>query len=181
MPEFHITLPDGTPNIPVFMQVVDALAKSFSDEARVIHIQPVEDVLPQVTALYPEEAEFVRKVQLFADTILSAPANVSWKWFLHRILLGGNSAECVERDLSDGFRPEAVAFSRYMRKRLPDVIKPHEKPAELLAHHDRKYYPDGGYMGVEYVPTLLGRAVYRKLKEAGYFGSAAGNEAGNDG
>ena len=82
---------------------------------------------------------------------------------LHSLLVGGDSFEMSEGDVVQSPRPEAIAFSRYMKK--TKLFEDHESPAQALAEHRRIYFQEARIKGVEYTPTKLGRAVYELLKD----------------
>ena len=100
---------------------------------------------------------------------MEAPNGSSWKkgTYLHSLLIGGDTWEMSQGDAARTPRPEAIAFSRYMKKK--GLFSGPEKPAEHLSTHNRVYFEEhGGYKGIEYVPTKLGKAVYSILKENGW-------------
>ena len=57
-------------------------------------------------------------------------------------------------------RPETIALSR----RLKAIFPHHTSPIDALVVRQREYFKEGGYKGIQYIPTALGVAVREALK-----------------
>jgi hypothetical protein len=160
--KLEVTAPDGSCDPEVLKNVILAVAPT----ARVKVFTPIDAVLPSATKLSDADVALMRLAQAIAEAVRQAPAEASWKSppsFLLGLLVGDNTFEMSEGSAKDCPRAEAIAFSRYMKR--TGLFKDYESPAQSLADHRRLYFPGGGYKGVKYTPTALGRAVYELLKD----------------
>jgi hypothetical protein len=163
--KLSVEFPDGKYDVQTIKNVILAVAP----EARVIQFKPVEAVLPEVKPLTRDELELREKAERIAEAIINAPKSASWKGkYLLYLLYGGDTWEMSQGDSMASPRPEAIAFSRYLKKTLPDLFPSYCKPPEHLAEHARIYFKEGGYKGIEYRPTKLGQFVLDILKKLGF-------------
>jgi hypothetical protein len=157
---------DGKYDPTVVKNVILAVAP----DARVIHFTPAETMLTKVKAPSKEELELRNKADVIADVIVNAPKSASWtRKYIRYLLLGGDTWQMSEGKALLSPRPEAIAFSRFLKKTLPAIFPSDCKPPEYLAEHARIYFKEGGYKGIEYRPTKLGRLVANVLVEKGFF------------
>ena len=164
--KLSVEFPDGKYDPQMVKNVILAVAP----EARVIQFTPAEEVLPKVKLLTREELELREKAEVIADAIVNAPKSASWTGkYIRYLLLGGDTWEMSEGNALLSPRPEAIAFSRYLKKTLPSLFPADCKPPEYLAEHARIYFKEGGYKGIEYRPTKLGRFVADVLVQKNFF------------
>jgi hypothetical protein len=164
--KLSVEFPDGKYDVQVVKNVILAVAPG----ARVIQLTPAEAILSEIKPLSREELELRQRAGQIAEAIINAPKSASWKGpYLSYLLHGGDTWEMSGGDSMASPRPEAIAFSRYLKKALPDLFPSDCKPPEDLAEHARVYFKEGGYKGIEYRPTKLGRAVAEILREKGFF------------
>jgi len=166
--KLSVEFPDGKYDVQMLKNVILAVAP----EARVIQFTPVEAILPELTQLTREDLEHHKAGERIAEAIINAPKTASWKGkYIINLLIGGDTWNMSEGEPLLSSRPETIAFSRYLKKVLPDLFPSSCKPPEQLAEHARIYFKDGTYKGVEYRPTKLGQLVAQILAEKRFFKS----------
>jgi hypothetical protein len=160
----EIDAPDGVYDPQMLKNVILAVAP----DARVKVFTPLEKVLPPLDPMSKEDVALTRRAKAIADAIMEAPKSASWKGiYLLSLLVGGDTWEMSEGDAKESPRPRAIAFSRYMKKKK--LFNESDSPVQHLAYHHRVYFKEGGgYKGVEYIPTKLGKLVYEELKKLGW-------------
>ncbi|WP_426420960.1 hypothetical protein [Bradyrhizobium genosp. A] len=80
--------------------------------------------------------------------------------FVLSLLYGDSSWWMSRGDARSSIRPETIALSRRLKPVFPLLAS----PIDALVVRQREYFPEGGYKGIKYTPTLLGVAVREALK-----------------
>ena len=166
--KLSVEFPDDKYDVQMLTNVILAVAP----EARVIQFTPAEVILPKPKQLTREDLTHHNAGERIAEAIINAPKTASWKGkYIINLLVGGDTWNMSEGEPLLSSRPEAIAFSRYLKKVLPDLFPSSCKPLEQLAEHARNYFKDGAYKGIEYRPTKLGQLVAQILAGRGFFKS----------
>jgi hypothetical protein len=131
---------------------VTAAIKAADPNAQISYY--IEAAIPSQTTTTSTPNIDHKLVQQVLDSVKPTP-------FLVKILTGANSWQLAEGDSKFSVRPDSIALSRRLKKVFPQM----QSPIDALATRRRTYFAEGGFKGIEYEPTPLGRAVYRALKE----------------
>ncbi len=152
--------------VDVDVEKLSGVIHVFDPGARITLIKDPENVLPPVVKVSREEARLAEMAKRIAKVIHDAPPTASWRSsYLSALLSGGDSWMMSGGDKNWSPRADAIAFSKYLKKTLPDVFSPNDRPTHDLAHHKVLKFEDGQYKGVQYSPTALGKAVREILKQ----------------
>ncbi|KSV61293.1 hypothetical protein N182_38000 [Sinorhizobium sp. GL2] len=163
--KLSVEFQDGKYDPEIIKNVILAVAP----EALVVQFAQADTSLANVP-LTAEELALGENATAIANVIINIPNSLSgMRTYILHLVQGGDTWAMSQGDPLLSPRPQAIAFSRYLKKSLPAIFPSHCKPPELLAEHARIYFKEGEYKGIEYRPTKLGRLVAEILVKKGFF------------